>query len=412
MDGYTLIATLLSASVFIAYLNHRFIKLQTSCAVMIAGLILSILMLLLEHAGLHSLQSTLKHALVQIDFQHMLLQGMLSFLLFAGALYVDITALKHNLIPVLMLAIPGTLLSTVLTGLAAWWVQPYLHLHLHLYACFLLGAIISPTDPIAVLATFKTLGAPRDLQTTLAGESLLNDGIGIVIFLTILASLHSGTWVGGGFFVRTFLREALGGILYGAALGVLAQAMMRSIKDHKMILMISISVVAGGYALANALHLSGPLAMVVCGLIVDWEKHQHGFSQAAIHSMNSFWSTVDELLNTLLFLILGLELLAIPLSLNHLMLMLSFIPISLAARWLSVSASLMPLRMTHKNFYSSSALSWYGLRGGLAVALALSVPAAYGRDTLLMLTYGVVVFSVLVQALSIQVHYQKKNPNA
>ncbi len=396
-------ATCLVVTALLAYLNHRFVGLPTTIGVMVAALGLSLLLVGLDSLGiLHGLRSYEESMLRSIDFSSVLMQGMLSFLLFAGALHVDLSELRTYRWQVGALAVIGTLMSTVVVGGVLFWTLPWVGLPMPLLHCMLFGALISPTDPIAVMGILKSAGAPKNLEIVIAGESLFNDGIGVVIFSLLLGMLASGgapTLRQGG---ELLLHEAGGGLLFGAALGYGTFRLLRSIDHYQVEVLITLATVMGGYALASWLHVSGPLAMVVAGLMIGHHGRALAMSDTTRHHLDLFWELLDEILNAVLFVLMGLEVIVIHFPSGIAVAALLTIMVTLLTRWLTVG---LPVGIWHRRLRlpggSGRVLTWGGLRGGISVALALSLPAGPHRETLLALTYCVVVFSILVQGLTI-----------
>jgi CPA1 family monovalent cation:H+ antiporter len=396
-------ATCLVVTALLAYLNHRFIGLPTSIGVMASALGLSLLLVGLNALGLAEGARGYEESLLRsIDFSSVLMQGMLSLLLFAGALHVDLSELRAYRWQIGALAVVGTLLSTAVVGLVLWVVLPWVGLPLPLLYCLLFGALISPTDPIAVMGILKSAGAPKNLELVIAGESLFNDGIGVVIFALLLGMLTSGevpTLRHGG---ELLLHEAGGGLLFGLALGYLTFRLLRSIDHYQVEVLITLAAVMGGYALASRLHVSGPLAMVVAGLMIGNHGRALAMSDTTRHHVDLFWELLDEMLNAVLFVLIGLEVIVIRFPEGIALAALAAVAVTLLARWLTVG---LPVGLWHRALRlpagAGQVLTWGGLRGGISVALALSLPAGPQRETLLALTYCVVVFSILAQGLTI-----------
>ncbi|HYP85038.1 sodium:proton antiporter [Variovorax sp.] len=396
-------ATCLVVTALFAYLNHRLFKLPTTIGVMVIALVISMVMVGLDALGIdHGLRSREETFLKSIDFSAVLMQGMLSFLLFAAALHVDLRALKEYRWQIALLAFVGTACSTALVGGAMWVVLPLLGISLPLLYCLLFGALISPTDPIAVMGILKSAGAPRSLELVIAGESLFNDGVGVVIFVLLLGVLVGSAEPTAGVAAELLVREAGGGVVFGLVLGYVVFHMLKSIDQYQVEVMLTLAAVMGGYALASHLHVSGPLAMVVCGLIVGNGGRALAMSDNTRRYVDMFWELLDEILNAVLFVLLGLEVIEIAFSASLLAAGAAAVVVAMAARWLTVG---LPVALCTPLFRlpsgSARVLTWGGLRGGISVALALSLPAGAERHIVLTLTYCVVVFSILVQGLSI-----------
>ena len=396
-------AACLVITALLAYLNHRFVRLPTTIGVMAIALALSLAMVGLDVAGLdHGLRQYEESFLRSIDFSDVLMQGMLSFLLFAGALHVDWGALKKYRWQVAALALVGTLVSTAVVGGVMWLVLPQVGLPLPLLYCLLFGALISPTDPIAVMGILKSAGAPQELEVVIAGESLFNDGVAVVVVALLLGVLASGDTPTVTVAATLLLREAGGGMAFGLVLGYVVFRMLKSIDQYQVEVLLTLAAVMGGYALANHLHVSGPLAMVVCGLIIGNRGRARAMSDNTLRYVDMFWELLDEILNAVLFVLIGLEVILIAFSAPLLLGGALAIGITLAARWLTVG---LPVTFGQRWFAlphgASRVLVWGGLRGGISVALALSLPAGPERAVVVALTYCVVVFSILVQGLTI-----------
>ena len=393
----------LGVTALLSYLNHRFVKLPTTIGVMVIALAISLAIVALDALGLaHGLRQYEESFLRAIDFSGVLMQGMLSFLLFAGALHVDLNALKKYRWQVATLALVGTVLSTMLVGLGLWLALPWLGVELPLMHCLLFGALISPTDPIAVRGILKSAGAPKDLELLIAGESLFNDGVGVVIFSLLVGMLASGSAPSASVAFELLLREAGGGIAFGLVLGYLTFHLLKSIDNYQVEVLLTLAAVMGGYALASHLHVSGPLAMVVAGLMTGNGGRALAMSDSTRRYVDMFWELLDEILNAVLFVLIGMEVLLISFTAPLLLGGAAAIVVTLLARSLTVG---IPVALLPNLFRlppgSSRVLTWGGLRGGISVALALSLPVGPERSTVLALTYVVVVFSILAQGLTI-----------
>jgi len=396
-------ATCLVITALLAYLNYRFIGLPTTIGVMATALAFSLALIGLDAIGVaHALRQYEESLLRSIDFTDVLMQGMLSLLLFAGALHVDLSELKTYRWPVSALAVVGTLLSTVAVGYGMWFVVPLLGLQLPLIYCLLFGALISPTDPIAVMGILKSAGAPKELELVIAGESLFNDGLGVVIFTLLLGMLTSGLTPTLGQGVELLLHEVGGGLLFGLALGFVTFHLLKSVDNYQVEVLLTLAAVTGGYAVTSQLHVSGPLAMVVAGLIIGNHGRALAMSDVTRRYLDMCWERMDEILTATLFVLIGMEVLLVVFSVHELVAASVAIVVTLLARLLTVGLPVRLLRGAFKLPQGSwKVLTWGGLRGGISVALALSLPAGPERDTVVALTYCVVVFSILVQGLSI-----------
>jgi CPA1 family monovalent cation:H+ antiporter len=386
----------------LAYLNHRFIGLPTTIGVMGIALLLSFALFGLDKLGFGALRDFEMSLLSSIDFSELLMQGMLSLLLFAGALHVDLSELQAYKWQVGILAAFGTLVSTALVGFGLWAILPYTGVELPLSYCLIFGALISPTDPIAVMGVLKSAGAPKSLEIVIAGESLFNDGVGVVLFSLMLAMVTSGEVPTAARGATLLLEEGGGGIVFGLVLGYVTYRMLKSINSYQEEVLITLAAVLGGYSLASRLHVSGPLAMVVAGLIIGNHGRALAMSDKTREHLDMFWELLDSILNAVLFMLIGLEVILIEFSANLALAAAAVIPATLVARLVSVGA---PIALLGRAFRlpqgALQVLTWGGLRGGISVALALSLPNGPQRDLVLALTYAVVVFSILVQGLSI-----------
>ena len=396
-------AMCLVITALLAYLNHRFVGLPTAIGVMAAALVLSLSLVGLSALGVAGKLLQYERSLLRsIDFSDVLMQGMLSLLLFAGALHVDLSELKSLRWPVVALAVLGTLLSTVVVGYAMWVALPLVGLHLPLTYCLLFGALISPTDPIAVMGILKSAGAPKELELLIAGESLFNDGVGVVIFSLLLGMVTSGVTPTLGQGLGLLLHEAGGGLLFGFAIGYVTFRLLKSVDNYQVEVLLTLAAVMGGYALASRLHVSGPLAMVVAGLMIGNHGRELAMSDTTRRYLDMFWELIDEILNAVLFVLIGMEVLLVVFSVTELVAAGLAILVTLLARLLTVG---FPVTLLRRAFNlprgSWKVLTWGGLRGGISVALALSLPIGPEGDTVVALTYCVVVFSILVQGLSI-----------
>jgi CPA1 family monovalent cation:H+ antiporter len=395
-------ATCLVITAVLAYVNHKFVGLPTTIGVMSIALLLSIGLLIFDQLGLHTLRDYDQQLLASINFSDVLMEGMLSFLLFAGGLQVDLNALRKCGWQICVLAFIGTTVSALIIGLGAWSVLPVFGLDLPLAYCFVFGALISPTDPVAVLGILRSAGAPKNVEVVITGESLFNDGVGVVLFAVAMTFVGSEHPIGPAEAGLLLLREAGGGIAFGVALGFIAFHLLHSIDSYQEEVLITLAAVMGGYALANHLEVSGPLAMVVVGLLIGNQGRSLAMSKTTREHLDTFWELIDAILNSLLFVLIGLEIILLKFSIDLLLPAGFIIALTLFARLLSAGA---PVSVLNRYFglpqRAWRILTWGGLRGGISVALALSMPPTAERDVIVTLTYVVVIFSILIQGLTI-----------
>ena len=404
MHFFLIAALLVVLSAAFGYVNIRLFRLPNTIGLMLVAILFTVGLFLTSAIDDTLLRHT-EDMVGEIDFKTMVLDIMLGFLLFAGAMHTDWDQLKEQRWPILVFATVGVLTSTFLVGALSHWVFAAIGHPVAFIHCLLFGALISPTDPIAVLGVLKQAGVPKKLETKIVGESLFNDGVGVVVFLTIL-SIATGK-ASDDHLVSEVLKlfgvEVFGGIAFGALLGWVTFRLMRSINDYEIEVLITLACVMGGYAAAHMLHLSGPLAIVVAGLIVGNERLRGlSMSDRTEEFVDKFWHLVDVLLNALLFVLIGLELLIVDFTTEVLLAGGLAVVLVLAARYLSL---LVPVHLFAKRLeflpHTATLMTWGGLRGGISIALALSLPAAMEREFLLAVTYVVVVFSILGQGLSL-----------
>ncbi len=401
-----ILAILITLAAVFSYINYRFIKLPTTIGLLIISLLISLAIIALGKLGL-PLDGWAKELLSEIDFNETLMQGMLSALLFVGALHVHLDELKKQRWVVAILASVGVITSTLLIGYSSYWIFGLLGLNIPLIYCLVFGSLISPTDPIAVIGILKIVGAPKSLETKIAGESLFNDGVAVVVFLALLGIAGAGHGGGHGEVTASsvallFAQEALGGAVYGLFIGYLAFRLLASIDNYQVEILITLALVFGGYELATQLHVSGPIAIVVAGLMIGNKGRKYAMSDKTRLHLDNFWELIDEILNAVLFVLIGLEVLVLTFHPQYIWAGLVMIPISLLARFIAVGApvSIMRLKTTFTPRLVRI-LTWGGLRGGISIALALTLPAGETREAILVITYVVVVFSIIVQGLTI-----------
>ena len=401
MSLFEIAAILITLAALFSYLNERYIRLPTTIGLMLFALLMSLALIALGKLGL-GVEDQARSLLANIDFSTTLLHGMLGFLLFAGALHVNLEDLMQQKWFIISLATAGVLISTFIVGGLTWVTLQVLGLGLPFIYCLLFGALISPTDPIAVLGILRSAGAPKNLETQIIGESLFNDGVGVVLFIVLLRIAGGAHDMGMAEVALFFAKEALGGALFGLAAGFLAYRMLKNVDNYAVEMLITLALVTGGYALAEALHLSAPIAIVVAGLFIGNHGRTFAMSDKTVEHLDTFWELVDEILNAVLFVLIGLEVLVMQFTTGYLLAGLLAIPIVLLARLVSVSIPVGLLRLWRE--FSPGVIkvmTWGGLRGGISVGLALSLPAGPERDLILTVTYTVVVFSILVQGLTI-----------
>lgn len=397
-------AILIVLAAALGYLNFRFLKLPSSIGLTIMGAVASLIVVGLDRlfpgAGL---SHDIVRFIAGIDFHTTLMDGMLSFLLFAGALHVDWQEMARGRWPILVLSTIGVVFSTILVGFGFLVLAQLVGFAVPAIWCFVFGALISPTDPVSVMGVLKRASVSPTLEATVAGESLFNDGVGVVIFVILLGSAISGAPFSLAHAGELFAIEAGGGVLLGLVIGWIAFRAMRSIDDYKVEVLISLAVVMGGYAIARPFHASGPVAMAVAGLIIGNAGVAHAMSETTRDYLHKFWDLIDDILNTVLFLLIGLEVVTIPSDLRLFILGVVAIPLALAARALSVLLPLRAIRPRHRyGLVAPVTLIWGGLRGGISIALALSLPDGPARAVILAATYVVVLFAVIVQGGTIK----------
>jgi len=407
------IATLLGLAALFGYINHRFLRLPRTIGLVMIAMTASLAALAIDAiVPGWGVGPGLRAALIEIDFTDALMHGMLGFLLFAGALHVDLGHLAKRGWPIAAMATVGLVLSTALVGYGIWLAFDLVGLGLPLIYCLVFGALISPTDPVAVLGILKTAKVPPSLEAKIAGESLFNDGVGVVIFVILLAMATSGDGSGGGGgsgsamepgdIAILFLREAVGGAMLGFVMGIIAFWALRSIDEYNLEVIITLALVTVTYEVAHMLHTSGPIAVVVAGLLIGNHGTRLAMSATTREHLTNFWTLIDEILNAVLFLLIGLEVVLISTTPGLMWVSLIAIPLVLCARFCAVAVPIGLLGL-FRDFTKGAipVLTWGGLRGGISVALALSLPAGAEKDAIVTVCYAVVVFSILVQGLTI-----------
>ena len=406
MTLFDIAAILLCLSAVFGYINHRYLHLPHTIGLLVIAMASSLTIVIADlivptvHIG-----PKISDALIQIDFHKALMHGMLSFLLFAGALHVDFSELASRKWAISLMATVGVVLSTSVVGASMWYVLRLLGIPIPFLWALVFGALISPTDPVAVLGILKTIKVPKSLEAKIAGESLFNDGVGVVVFTIVVAIAVGGEHgtLGPIDVVELFAREALGGAVLGIVAGYLAYRALRAIDEYVLEVVMSLALVMITYAIALRIHISGPIAVVVAGLFIGNHGARFAMSEKTRNRLFDFWELIDEILNSVLFLLIGLEVLLLRFDAAYAGAALLAIPIALGARLISVSIPILLLSIRDK--FTKGAvpvLVWGGLRGGISVALAFSLPENDMKALILAVTYSVVVFSIVVQGLTVK----------
>ena len=411
VDPIVAAGIIITLAAIFAYANERWLQFPETIGLMVVAMLITLLLVLVGLLNPRMVELA-REFVEQIDFNATLMHGMLGFLLFAGALHVKLDDLAEQKWVVTITATIGVIGSTLLVGILTHYILSALGISMAWPVCLLFGALISPTDPISVLGIMKKIGAPKSLATKISGESLFNDGVGVVVFLVVLDAASGASDVSVGQIGWLLLQEVGGGVLLGFLLGGIAFYLHRTVESVHVELLISLAVVAGGYPLALALHCSGPIAMVVAGLLIGNPGRRHAMGESVRAQVDTLWEMIDEILNAILFVLLGLEVIVLAWRQEFLLAGLIMIPVVLFARFVTVGAAVTTLRRFR--VFSPRViriLTWGGLRGGISVALALSIPMTIeamdqtttfpARNLILVMTYVVVVFSIVVQGLTI-----------
>ncbi|MBZ5488429.1 sodium:proton antiporter [Halomonas aquamarina] len=408
MSVFSLVSILITLAAVSSYFNDRYIKLPTTIGVMLVALVASLALILISpyNEGLRDEATAL---VARIDFDQVVLHGMLAFLLFAAAIHVKFDNLSREWLPIALLAVAGTLMSTFIVGTLTWLTLDWMGLGIPFLHALLFGALISPTDPIAVVAIMKSVGVSQQLESQISGESLFNDGLGVVVFLVLLQlsgldateGSHMSSPIDAAAIGMLLLKEVGGALLLASVVGYVAYQMLKRVDNYQVEVLLTLALAMGLYALADGLHLSAPIAVVIAGLFVGNHGRLFAMSEKTRDNVDTFWELIDEILNVVLFFLIGLELLILPIERAWLVAGALAIPIVLAARGFCVSIIMGPLgRVTRQSPGAIRILTWGGLRGGISVAMALSLPEGELRNLVLTLTYCVVVFSIMVQGLT------------
>jgi CPA1 family monovalent cation:H+ antiporter len=404
MNFFTLFSILVSLSALFSYCNNRFLKLPQAIGLMVLGLLLS-LMIIAGGNMFPDVEKSVKTLVYAIDFSSFLLNFILSFLLFAGSLHVKIPLLFSSRKIIFSYATIGVLISTFIIGSLTYLIFPFLGINFSFLTCLLFGALISPTDPIAVMGILTKANIPKKIETEIVGESLFNDGTGVVNFLTILEIIELGNeHISVENISLILAKEVGGGLMLGVILGFAGFYLLKSIDHYQTEVLITIALVMGGYSFADTFHFSGPLSMVVAGLIIGNMGRNKAMSDITADYVDKFWELLDEILNALLFVLIGLEFLVIPFQTGYIIAGFVAVAVVLLARFVSVFIPLYLIQPKAKNnFKTLSLLTWGGLRGGISVALALSVfNKVEGGQIIIVITYMVVLFSILIQGLTFE----------
>ena len=405
MNFLDITAVLLALAAIFSYINHRWIKLPITIGIMLISLVLSLLMIGTSQF-FPEFEDGARDFVESIDFNKALMDCMLSYLLFAGALHVNLTDLKKQRRIVAVMATLGVVITTFAVGTIAYFIFKVLGMQINYSWCLVFGALIAPTDPVAVLGILKTVGAPKSLETKITGESLFNDGVGVVVYLVMVGIAVTGVeHVSVASVAHEFFVEVGGGLALGLGLGYFCYRLLKSIDNYHVEVLLTLALVTAGYRMAMHYHLSGPLAMVVAGLMIGNHARENAMSQQTRTQIDTFWELIDEILNALLFLLIGLEIFILEFSMPVIIAGLLLIPVSLIVRYISTAVPVLILSR-YREFTPGvvKILTWGGLRGGISVALALAIPREAGevRNDILLITYIIVIFSIAVQGLSLK----------
>lgn len=413
MDFFVIATIVITLAAIFGYINVRFLKLPNTIGLMLITILFTLAVFLVSNFDPRLLEAE-RYVISQIDFQTLLLDVMLSFLLFAGALHTDFAKLKNLLTPIIAFATVGVIISTILIGVFMYYIFQWMSYPVDFIFCLLFGSLISPTDPIAVLGILKKAGAPEKVETVIVGESLFNDGVGVIIFMTIYQVAQSGVdSVVWSHVATDFVKEVLGAGLLGFVLGWLAYQLMKRIDDYEIEVIITLALVFLGTTIAHTLHVSAPLTMVTAGLLVGTDTVRRNAMGGEVESyVDMFWELIDMILNMVLFVLIGMEMLTLRFDMHHLWAGLIAIPVVLLCRYISLSGI---VRLFNKKYnlepHTLEMMTWGGLRGAISIALVLGLTSTMEKDLFTSVTYIVVVFSILVQGLSLNRVIQMFYPN-
>lgn len=402
MGIFFIITVLVVITAVFAYINTRVLKLPETIGIMIVSIVFSLLLIITGYL-FPAVTNFAQGFISNIDFSKVLLDIMLSFLLFAGALHTDGSLLKANRSSITVFAVVGVLLSALLVSVILFLFFQLFHTPVNFLYCLLFGALVAPTDPIAVLGILTKAGAPKEVEIKIVGESLFNDGIGVVLFLSLFEIITIGAEnISSWEIIVLLIKEIGGGILFGWLLGQVGFRMMKKVDHYQTEILITLAMVMGGYMLAQLLHISGPLAMVVAGLFTGSRSKEHAMSNTTELYIDKFWELIDVLMNAVLFVLIGLELLTLEFNLNYLLAGLIAIPVTLFARYISL---LLPASLFKRYIKTDKKtvwlMTWGGLRGGLSIAMALSLTEPLPKDQFVFMIYVIVLFSIIVQGLTV-----------
>jgi CPA1 family monovalent cation:H+ antiporter len=402
MEPVDQFAFVLGLAVVIGCVNYIWIKLPSAIGMLLGSLVVSFLLLAFDHALHLHIMGWFRETLGEADLPHFFLDGLLAFLLFAGSLHVDVTELNRRKWLILILATASVIISTIVFGVGMWLAFELIGITIPFAWCVLLGAILAPTDAVVVENLLRKIALPAGLRAAIVGESLFNDGAGVVLFLLALGVTQGDViHLGHGQVLLALVREIAGGAAIGIAGGWLAALLLRAVHDRGLRLLISMALVLGCYRLALQFDLSGPIAVVAAGLCVGSPPYRTVYNPDIRATLISFWAPLNELLNTMLFLFMGLHILGLIVTPTALLLILFAVPLAIFSRFVSVAVPIMRLRESlREKFAGIAVLTWAGMRGGISIALALTLPGSPWRTDLLVVTYAVVVFTIVVQGLT------------